>query len=110
MDWRSIRADSVDWEMNPISKRAGGYVRMMCNDIFKWKGSHGVGCGDWSELTLGDIADLGERHWLRCTNIGPLGVKVIKWGIDQAAIGRHPVLATKGKAVDAYEPQTGGES
>lgn len=104
-DWRSIPAESVDWEINPISKRGGGYVRMMCNKIFWSEGRHEMSCGAWKDLTLGDVADLGEKHWLRCNNIGPKVVLVIKWILDEAASGRCPFLAAKGtKAADAYEP------
>jgi len=104
-DWRNIRADSIDWVVNPISSRAGRYCRMMSNAIYINSYSDAWSCGGWSDLTLGDIADLGVRHWGRCRNIGPLGVQVIKWIIDEAAEGRCPMLATKGRAADAYEPR-----
>lgn len=106
MDWRSVRADSIDWEVNPISKRAGGYIEMMCNKTYYHPNKYHRSCGDWHDLTLGCIADLGVRHWLRCQNIGPLGVDVIKWVIDEAAQGRVAYRATKGRAADAYEPCT----
>jgi len=107
-DWRSIRAQDVDWTANPISRLAGYKVRMMCNPIYierrtSWTQYE---CGAWSDLTLGQIADLGERHWRRCSNIGDLGVSVIKWGIDAAAEGRCPMLPASGApAADAYVPQ-----
>jgi len=108
-DWRSIRAHDVDWTASPISRRAGYKVRMMCSPIYlspSGKPWSDTGCGAWHDLTLGQIADLGERHWLRCANIGDLGVRVIKWGIDAAAEGRCPMLPASGApAVDAYIPQ-----
>jgi hypothetical protein len=104
--WRSIRADSIDWLENPISRRAGGYCRMMSNSIYINQHSDARSCGGWSNLTLGEIADLGIKHWMRCRNIGPLGVDVIKWIIDEAAAGRCPILATHGRAADAYDPRT----
>ena len=104
-DWRSIPAAAVDWELNPISTRGGGYVRMMCNHIYWRSDKHPTGCGGWKDMTLGDIADLGEKYWLRCTNIGPKVVLVIKWILDEAASGRCPFLAATGrKAADAYVP------
>lgn len=104
-EWRDIPADAVDWEANPISKRAGGYVRMMCEKMYYREGQSKWSCGEWHRLTLGQIADLGVRHWSRCTNIGPLGIDVIKWVLDEAASGRCPFLAVDGRAaVDAYVP------
>lgn len=109
-EWRDIRADAIAWDRNPISVLAGHKCRMMCNAIFL---NHQVGsqyrnrdCGGWSDLTLGQIADLGEREWLRCTNIGPTAVKVIKWIIDAAAEDRCPMMAGSGHAApDAYVPK-----
>ena len=62
-------------------------------------------CSAWHNATLGEIADYGEKHWLRCTNIGPLAARVIKWVIDAAAYGRCPMMATAGPAPDAYVPK-----
>jgi len=108
-NWREIKAAVVDWEINPISKRGGGYVRMMCSEMFWCELSHPTSCGAWSNLTLGCIADLGEKHWLRCRNIGPKVVMVIKWILDESASGRCPFLGAKGmKASDAYEPTIRG--
>lgn len=113
-DWRSIMATDVDWTANPISLRAGYKVRMMCSPIYhgpNGKAWSATSCGAWSDLTLGQVADLGERHWRRCSNIGNLGVKVIKWGIDAAAEGRCPMLLASGApAADAYVPQAERES
>ena len=105
MNWREIRAESVAWESNPISKRAGGYVEMMCNKTYWYDGRHQTCCGAWHDKTLGYIADLGPRHWLHCHNIGPMGVDVIMWVIDESASGRCPYIPTKGKAPDAYQPK-----
>jgi len=108
-DWRSIRAQDVDWTPNPISRRAGYHVRMMCSPVYlgpTGKAWSATSRGAWSDLTLGQIADLGERHWRRCSNIGDLGVSVIKWGIDAAAEGRCPMLPASGApAADAYVPR-----
>jgi hypothetical protein len=105
-NWRKIKAAEIDWAHNPISRRAGMKVRMMCNSIYWHPSSTTKSCGGWRNHTLGMIADLGEKHWLRCTNIGPLGVKVIKSIIDQAAEGKCPMLAEAGPAPDAYHPAT----
>jgi len=106
MNWRDIPASDIDWGSNPISKRAGYKVRMMCADMYLSQFSNKFSCSAWHEATLGEIADYGERHWLRCTNIGALGVEVIKWVIDEAAEGRCPLFAEAGKAPDAYVPKS----
>lgn len=109
--WRDIRGDEIAWHENPVSQRAGYKVRMMCNGTFL---KHNLGsqyrnrdCGGWSDLTLGQIADLGEKEWLRCANIGQTAVQVIKWIIDEAAEGRCPMMAGSGHpAPDAYVPRS----
>lgn len=106
MKWRDIPACDIDWGQNPISKRAGYKVRMMCVDIYLNKFSDKFSCGAWHNVTLGEIADYGPRHWRRCTNIGDLAVEVIKWVIDETALGRCPLIATAGPAVDAYVPKS----
>ena len=108
VNWRDIKAVEIDWVDNPISQRAGYKVRMMCSQIYierrtSWTRYE---CGGWSDMTLGQIADMGERAWRRCSNIGDLGVCVIKWGIDEAAEGRCPMLPGNGApAADAYVPK-----
>jgi len=106
MNWRDIPAADIDWGCNPISKQAGYKVRMMCADMYLSKFSTKFSCSAWRDATLGEIADYGERHWLRCTNIGPLAVQVIKWVIDEAACVRCPMMATAGRAPDAYVPES----
>jgi len=106
-DWRNIPAADVDWAENPISRRGGYKVNMMCSSIY-WRDGYSTqrSCGGWKDLTLGEIADLGESHWLKCQNIGPLGVQVIKWVIDAAAEGRCPMRPASGSpAPDAYVPK-----
>lgn len=88
--WRDIPASDVQWGDNPISRRAGMAVSRLCR---KWGRSEPVSefsTGAWSGLTLGQIADLGERHWLRMSDVGATAVEVIKWVIDEAAEGRCP--------------------
>lgn len=115
MSWRNIPAAMIDWEKNPISSRAGNWVRWSCSD--EWKTSRWNferdktpvpgGRGYWCEMTLGQIADNGERWWIRNgTHIGPKGCQVIRWIIDEAAEGRCPMIGGKGApAVDAYVPK-----
>ncbi len=107
-DWREIPAVEIDWAANPISERAGYKVITMCSDRF----DQGTGplsrfsAGAWADLTLGEIADLGPTHWLRCSGIGGTAVRVIKWVIDHAAAGKCPMKAGSGKpAHDAYVPR-----
>ena len=106
-DWRDIPAKDIDWSANPISELAGYKVITMCSD--KFDPGNGplasFSAGAWSKLTLGQIADLGVMHWLRCSGIGPTAVEVIKWVIDQAAAGQCPMRGGAGKAAGAYEPR-----
>ena len=81
MEWRAIKAANVDWARNPISRQAGNYLVGACRDA-----NH-----TFSTATLGEIADMGIKAWLRQPWVGPLVVKVLMWGIDAAADGACPM-------------------
>lgn len=103
-NWREIPAKSIAWRDNPISRIAGGKVHRLCSERHIWQNNQ-FSDHAWKEKTLGEIAAMGPRHWLRCTDIGDMAVKVIKWMIDEAAEGRPRMLATSGEpASDAYIP------
>ena len=113
--WREIPVSKIEWSVNPISSRAGGWVDWMCSDRWKtsqWKherdrtpqpGQRGY----WCDMTLGQLADAGQRWWRRNgANIGPMAMDVIRWVIDEAAEGRCPLKPESGSpAPDAYVPK-----
>jgi len=106
-DWRAIPAKHIEWGDNAISVIAGYKVAFLCHEPSESLRATASprGYGAWSGLTLGDVADLGERRWLRMSGVGPKGVKLIKWIIDEAAQGRCPMKAGSGHpATDAYAP------
>lgn len=107
-DWRAIPAKDIAWRDNPISRRAGRHIEHMCSPYWAENGDkHERSWGGWSALTLGAIANLGERYWLRCNSIGQQAVSVIRWVIDEAAEGRCPMTPSSGlPATDAYVPQS----
>ena len=94
-----------NWRDNEISSIAGGKVHRMCSAGSIWQDSQ-FSHHAWQEKTLGEIADMGPRHWRRCSDIGDMAVAVIKWMIDEAAEGRPRMLASSGEpASDAYVPK-----
>lgn len=100
-DWRNIPAKRIDWRRlaHGIAKtgHAGSRLALLCKDSDKPYAK-----GDWSDLTLGEIADLGIRQWMRAPGIGETGVAVIKSVIDRAAEGEDVTIS--GPAPDAYIP------
>lgn len=90
--WRDIPCRVVDWiGLNDHSYRAARAVWNLCaNDR------------EWSALTLGDVADMGERRWRHMPFIGDKAVLVIKRTIDLAAEGK--MVTAKVTAADAYIP------
>jgi hypothetical protein len=95
MDWRSIKAETVDWTKNPISAQAGNYLKAACRDV-----RH-----DFCTASLGEIADMGVRVWLRQPYIGPMAVKVLMWAIDEAAEGKCPVVGSSFPVNAPYVPR-----
>ena len=110
-DWREIPASEIEWSANPINKLAGRNVENMCGregpaEDTGQDDSARMRKGGWTDLTLGEIADLGEQYWILCEGIGYVAVEVIKWVIDHAAAGKCPMKAGSGKpAHDAYRPR-----
>lgn len=99
-DWRAIPLIEVNWSITDCT----GHV---CNTLFnhsrpphdpKFPQGH-----EWAGLTLGDLADMGEREWLRAAGVGPAAVATIKEVIDRAAAGGNVKRNDTGKR--PYTPQ-----
>jgi hypothetical protein len=107
IEWRTIPAPAIEWPDNPISKNAGYKIEWLCfAPLSTSEYDARYGRGAWHTVTLGDIADFGERRWDRMQGVGPKGVEVIKWIIDEAAQGRCPMKPGSGyPATDAYSPR-----
>ena len=97
--WRSIPLIEIDWGITGCT----GHIR---STLFnhsrephdpRWPQGH-----QWAGLTLGELADMGEREWLRATFVGVLTVGVIKELIDRAAAGEDVTVGIDG---DSYQPQ-----
>lgn len=82
MEWRSIMANTVDWQKNPISPQAGNYLVAACRHA-----TH-----DFRTSTLGQIADMGVSRWLQQPFVGKVAVKVLMWAIDEAAMGKCQIV------------------
>ena len=92
-DWRSIPARVIDWRGQ--HQLYGRCVYALSLAVREKE--------PWHSLTLGQIADMGERQWRRVNGVGDKGVEAIKDVIDRAAEGKN--ITTDGKAPDAYIPK-----
>lgn len=112
-DWRDIPASDIEWADNPISQRQGYAINFLCRAPREEASSYSArfGKGAWADKALGEIANMGNRHWLRMNGIGPKGAEVIAWIIDEAAEGRCPMKPASGQpATDAYVPKVEREA
>ena len=101
--WRDIPAKSIAWRDNEISSIAGGKVHRMCSAGSIWQ-DNPFSSHAWQDKTLGEIADMGPRHWRRCSDIGDMAVAVIKWMIDEAAeAGNSAALRLRNAGYDPDE-------
>lgn len=99
-EWRTIKCADVDWFCAGGSRRAAHKVRYLCRNVDAPTVYDTP--GEWSQLTLGQLADMGVRAWTYPTGMGVAGVDVIKRVIDAAAAGQD---VTKALAPDAYVPR-----
>lgn len=91
--WRDIPCADLDWiGLNDHSYRAARAVDRLCRT--EWD--------PWGSLSLGELADMGERRWRHHPGIGDKAVLVIKRTIDLAAEGE--MVTAKAAAADAYIP------
>lgn len=93
MSWRDIKFADVHFDRYERLGRALHAVRHMARP----------GRTSWPEETLGAIAAMGERKWLRASNIGPKGVEIIKAILDDAAAG---IDVTRYDEKAGYLPRT----
>lgn len=110
-DWRSIKCRDVDWYACGVSRRAAHIVSRMCSTWcetspfeFERKEPKLGQSGSWRNLTLGELADNGERWWRRNgRDIGEMSKEVIRRTIDMAAESKTVTLSPV--APDAYVPR-----
>lgn len=91
--WRDIPASDVEWRIGTDRGRpTPRAIYRLCA-----RGHD----GEWADITLGQLADMGEYSWLRTPGIGGLSVTIIKAVIDMAAEGKH---VTRGPFPAPYIP------
>lgn len=107
-DWRSIPLRRVDWNRCGVSRRAAHAIHWMCRSLRGQQppeNPESLKMGAWGGMTLGELADRGERWWWRCGYlVGPKGQEVIRRTIDMAAAGDCVTLT--GASSDAYVPKS----
>ena len=96
--WRTTPLDRVNWRITASSRNA---MVLFAHSVPprdpKYPDGH-----EWAGMTLGELADLGERKWARATNVGVKAVAAIKEMIDRAASGEDVTVGIDG---DSYQPQ-----
>ena len=98
MNWRDIPARTVDWSI----VQRGNFRSVLWNLSRPLPDQYQNG-GAWRDLTLGQIADMGERRWRREPGVGDVTVLAIKELIDRAAAGEDVTeCAVSG---EPYTPQ-----
>ena len=110
MNWRDILGRDVDWvTLNGGKYRHTSGLRELFYVGPKWMTTHyhptEKTYGEWYNYTLGDIANLGRREWLRMTNVGPFVADLIERAIDAAAAGESICLGPHSKGRQSYIPK-----
>ena len=96
--WRLIPLDRVNWRITASPRNALVlFAHSKPPRDPAWPEGHA-----WAGMTLGQLADLGERKWWRTTNVGVKAVAAIKELIDRAAAGEDVTVGIDG---DSYQPQ-----
>ena len=96
--WRSIPLDRVNWRLAASSRNAMVlFAHSVPPHDPTYSESH-----EWAGMTLGELANLGERKWSRTLNVGVKAVAAIKELIDRAAAGEDVTIGIDG---DSYQPQ-----
>lgn len=93
--WRDIPLSEINWEV-PLGRcRAAHALRYSCREHQDKV--------RWSKMTLGELADKGERWWKSYSSdgwqIGEKAADLIKLTIDMAAAGKDVRMA-----IDRYVP------
>lgn len=110
MTWRNILGRDVDWvALNGGKYRATDGLRRLFDCRKKWIGTNyhptEMEYGDWYDLTLGEIANIGRREWMRQVGVGPVVSDLIALAIDMAAEGKPVVRGPIGVGPDSYVPK-----
>ena len=104
-NWREIPLCEIDWRRVIRRGHVAGKLTWLCYPE-KSDTARGIAHrGEWAGMTLGELANMGERWWQRFPGIGEVATDCIKDVIDRAAEGedlRFPSAETP--APDAYVP------
>ena len=101
-NWRDIRCADVDWGVAWVRTGSEAKIRYAIMRMCRPESRH-FAAGEWHHLTLGELADRGEREWRSVGGIGHKAVDLIKATIDRAAEGK-PVTKSAPQP-DAYVPR-----
>ena len=96
--WRLIPLDRVNWRITASPRNALVlFAHSKPPRDPAWPEGHA-----WAGMTLGQLADLGERKWARTLNVGAKAMAAIREMIDRAAAGEDVTVGIDG---DSYQPQ-----
>ena len=98
MNWREIPVSTVDWFL----VQRGNFRGVLWNLSRRIPDEY-QGGGAWRDLTLGQLADMGEPKWRREPGVGDVTVRAIKELIDRAAAGDD--VTEHGASNTPYTPQ-----
>ena len=105
-DWREIPLCEIDWRRVIGRGHVAGKLTWLCYESKNYR-NRMASRGEWADMTLGELANMGERWWQRFSGIGEVATECIKDVIDRAAEGedlRRPSADTP--AHDAYVPKS----
>ena len=103
-NWREIPLCEIDWRRVIRRGHVAGKLTWLC---YPPKKTGIMDRGEWADMTLGELANMGEIWWQRFSGIGKVATECIKEVIDRAAEGedlRRPSADTP--APDAYVPKS----
>lgn len=109
-DWRDIPMRMINWkQVHSHIGRPAHKLRRLSLPPMGNRAPTPYGTGCWSELTLGQVADMGAHEIMRHHDVGKVALAGLQYIIDLAAAGK---LATcKDPAPDALRPtEQGGEA
>jgi len=105
-DWRDIPMAEINWlGLRGEIGRSAMALRRLAIVLYDRHPVEPYYMGCWSEMTLGQVADLGRRDLMRHNGFGDITLAALQRVIDLAAAGKLPVA--NGPAPDALRP-TGG--
>jgi len=98
--WREIPLVDINWKLTGCTGHVASHLYSHSREPHdpRWPQGH-----QWAGWTLGELADMGEREWVRASGIGTVAVAVIKEVIDRAAAGEDVTKA--GTEAHSYQPQ-----